>query len=139
MPATAAENGQPIAREPRGDRNRRRGRRGGKNRPRGDRPRREDGSIGNPIRSEGSSDAAADGSESTQPAARGNYEPVPTSYSSSGYNAPTPAAQPSRQPSIIGLSEKQTNPAAIASPITSQSSGETGAKKKGWWSRVLES
>jgi ribonuclease E len=131
-PAAAApveldENGQPIAREPRGDRNRRRGRRGGKNRPRGDRPRREDGSIGNPIRSEGNTSAPQ--KSYTSPSS--SYEPAISSYSS---------PEPARPPSVVPLSEKQTNPAAIASPIISQSSGEgEKPKRKGWWSRVLES
>ncbi|MDX2095862.1 MAG: Rne/Rng family ribonuclease [Alphaproteobacteria bacterium] len=131
-PVELDENGQPRER---GDRNRRRGRRGGRNRARTDRPRREDGSIGNPIRT---SDATADTATDAAPRPtresepRNSYEPAAASYSS----ASEPAARPA---SIIPLSEKQTNPAAIASPIISHSSGEGDkAKRKGWWSRVLE-
>lgn len=122
-PVELDENGQPIART--NDRNRRRGRRGGRNRPRGDRPRREEGSIGNPVRAEGSSESQS------RPAHRAEE---PATY--------TPAqAQPEARPaSIIPLSEKQTNPAAVASPIFSQSTGDADKpKRKGWWSRVLES
>ncbi len=139
-PVELDENGQPIVREARGDRNRRRGRRGGRNRQRGDRPRREDGSIGNPIRTDGGNDATAP-NDSYQPQERASYEPIPTSYSSGSFSASSsqPESAP-RSPSIIPLSEKQTNPAAIASPIISESSGEGDKpKRKGWWSRVLES
>jgi ribonuclease E len=122
-PVQLDENGQPIERA---DRNRRRGRRGGRNRNRDGKPRREEGSISNPVNASG---------EGREPAAAASYEPTPSSYS----NGPS-SAEPARNPSVIPLSEKQTNPAAIASPIVSQSSGTEGAaKKKGWWSRVLES
>ena len=40
---------------------------------------------------------------------------------------------------VIPLSEAQTNPNAIASPITSESTGsDDKPKRKGWWSKVLE-
>ncbi len=122
-PVQLDENGQPIERA---DRNRRRGRRGGRNRNRDGKPRREEGSISNPVNASG---------EYREPVTAASDAPTPSSYSS----GPS-AAEPARSPSVIPLSEKQTNPAAIASPIVSQSSGTDGAtKKKGWWSRVLES
>lgn len=120
-PPQLDENGQPIPRE-RG--NRRRGRRGGRNRNRGGRSRFEEGSIGNPVRTEGSNMG-----ESVV-----SYEAsTPTSYSSAPAEAPKPSY-------VVPLSEKQTNPSAVASPIVSESSnsGEK-TKRKGWWSRVLES
>jgi ribonuclease E len=121
-PVELDENGQPIPRN--GDRSRRRGRRGGRNRPRGERRPREEGSIGNPVMaSEGASESF--------------MVPVMSSYEPTSYAAPQPA--PSRPASIAPLSEKQTNPAAVASPIISHSSGDSSnAKRKGWWSRVLE-
>ena len=133
-PVELDENGQP--RTPR-DANRRRGRRGGRNRARGDRPRREEGSIGNPVTAGSSNESHGE----QQPAAARSYQPrerarsshEPVSYSAPQADAPKPSF-------VIPLSEKQTNPSAIASPIVSQSSGSDGAaKKKGWWSRVLES
>jgi ribonuclease E len=133
-PVELDENGQP---RPARDANRRRGRRGGRNRARGDRPRREEGSIGNPVTAGSSSEPQGE----QQPAAARTYKPREPSRSSHepvSYSAPQPDAP---KPSfVIPLSEKQTNPTAIASPIVSQSSGGDGsAKKKGWWSRVLES
>lgn len=122
-PVQLDENGQPIERA---DRNRRRGRRGGRNRNRDGKPRREEGSISNPVNASG---------EPREHNTAASDAPTPSSYSS----GPS-TAEPARSPSVIPLSEKQTNPAAIASPIVSQSSGTEGAaKKKGWWSRVLES
>lgn len=130
-PVQLDENGQPMER---GDRNRRRGRRGGRNRTREGRPRREEGSISNPVTM-----GADQGADSVAPT--GDYKPrehhrsneaAPSSYSSN-------AAEPARSASVIPLSEKQTNPAAIASPIVSQSSGTAEKpKRKGWWSKVLE-
>ncbi|MBX9726618.1 MAG: hypothetical protein K2X09_05070, partial [Rickettsiales bacterium] len=114
--------------------NRRRGRRGGRNRTREGRPRREEGSISNPVTM-----GADHGADSVAPT--GDYKPreqhrsneaAPSSYSSH-------AAEPARSASVIPLSEKQTNPAAIASPIVSESSGSAEKpKRKGWWSKVLE-
>ena len=137
-PVELDENGQPIARE---RNNRRRGRRGGRNRNRSDRPRREEGSISNPVVM-GEAGSEQHSSSESAPAERTYkprtekpaYEPAPAS----SYPAPQPApAQPSR---VIPLSEKQTNPDAVASPIISQSSGgDDKSKRKGWWSRVLES
>jgi ribonuclease E len=136
LPPELDENGNPIVRE-RGDRNRRRGRRGGRNRTRNGRSRQEEGSIGNPVIAEGGSTEASPVPASTA------YEPVaPTSYSSAASSYPTPQTsyEVPRPASVIPLSEKQTNPAAIASPIVSESSGDGDkSKRKGWWSRVLES
>ena len=122
--------------------NRRRGRRGGRNRNRSDRPRREEGSIGNPVQVEGGESSAPQGGEAAartyQPRERKpredrSHNPAPVSYS---------APQAECTAAIVGdsaLSEKQTNPSAVASPIISQSSGgDDKSKKKGWWSRVLE-
>lgn len=144
------ENGQPIERAER-DRNRRRGRRGGRNRNRDGRPRREEGSISNPVNSQRNDESTVHAANSVAPsrhAGQGWDEgasnrnanpnaPSPHSSPARGEDVPTPTSKAS---SVIPLSEKQTNPTAIASPIVSQSSGTEGAaKKKGWWSRVLES
>jgi ribonuclease E len=109
------------------DRNRRRGRRGGRNRrerggERGERRPREHNASGEP--SSGEQAAAA----------------APTAYSSVDARVSTKApSAPSPRPSfVIPLSEKQTNPHAVASEIRSES-GEAKEKRKGWWSRVLES
>ncbi len=129
-PVALDENGQPIERA---DRNRRRGRRGGRNRSRADRPRREDGTIGNPITSGSTPTSWGDSTSGEETVARhsSHHTPVPSASDS---------ASGSRPSLVIPLSEKQTNPAAIASPIISQSSANEGTpKKKGWWSRVLES
>jgi ribonuclease E len=134
LPPELDENGNPIVRE-RGDRNRRRGRRGGRNRTRNGRSRQEEGSIGNPVVSEG-------GNAEPVAAAAAYEPPAPTSYSASAssYPAPQTSYEAPRPASVIPLSEKQTNPAAIASPIVSESSGDGDkSKRKGWWSRVLES
>lgn len=135
-PVQLDENGQPIERA---DRNRRRGRRGGRNRSsREVRPRSESGSISNPVNAAGDTSGPSDSTTPSEPytprAASTSYESTPASYSSEAK-----ANEPRRSPSVIPLSEKQTNPSAIASPIVSQSSGADGTKKKGWWSRVLES
>ena len=136
-PVELDENGQPIARQPREarDGNRRRGRRGGRNRNRSDRPRREEGSIGNPV------NASGEGESSSQPtpvSASSSYEP--TSYSSHESASYKPKAEAPKPAFVIPLSEKQTNPAAVASPIISESTGDGDkSKRKGWWSRVLES
>jgi ribonuclease E len=124
------EHGQPIPRE-RGDRNnRRRGRRGGRGRNRNGRSRFEEGSIGNPVAS-GEGDASIAYDEAA-PAPRRD---IPAAYPSAPYEAPAPA----RTPHVIPLSEKQTNPNAIASPIISESGDDANkTKRKGWWSRVLE-
>lgn len=129
-PVELDENGQPIARE----RSRRRGRRGGRNRNRDGRSRQEPGSIGNPVAASEAGEPETSG-ERYEPAAKTSYEAAPAaSY------APAPQAEQVRSASVIPLSEKQTNPAAVASPIISQSSGEGDKpKRKGWWSRVLES
>jgi ribonuclease E len=128
-PPELDENGNPIPRD-RGDRSRRRGRRGGRNRNRNGRSRFEEGSIGNPV------DSASTEGESPALA----YDAAPAVAEKQAY-APRPAA-PAAAPTahIIPLSEKQTNPAAIASPIISESSANVDkSKRKGWWSRVLES
>lgn len=135
LPPELDENGNPILRE-RGDRdrNRRRGRRGGRGRNRNGRSRFEEGSIGNPVvageQSEAGFSAPAPSVESFERPAR-SFEPAATA----------PSAEPQRpQPAVIPLSEKQTNPSAVASPIISESSGsDDKTKRKGWWSRVLES
>ncbi|MFZ4542194.1 MAG: ribonuclease E/G, partial [Rickettsiales bacterium] len=134
-PVELDENGQP---KERADRNRRRGRRGGRNRTRGDRPRREEGSIGNPVT------AGSDGSNASteQSSGESNYQRPRVTYEApaTSYSAPQVSEQV-RPAFVVQLSEKQTNPAAVASPIISQSSGngEDKTKRKGWWSRVLES
>ena len=145
QPAEAAppqldEHGNPIPRAPRGEGNRRRGRRGGRNRNRSDRPRREEGSIGNPVSASGDEstpqgDQAA--ARSYQPREERSREDRPRESAPVSNSAPQESPRPSF---VIPLSEKQTNPSAVASPIISQSSGgDDKAKKKGWWSRVLES
>ena len=109
-------------REPREDRgNRRRGRRGGRNRNDRDRAPRTDAPAG---------DAAASD----------NVMPMRSSYSSeSRVETAVYSAEPAKQPRVIPLSEAQTNPAAIASPIRSEdNSGSEKPKRKGWWARVLE-
>ncbi len=108
------------------DRSRRRGRRGGRNRrdrggERGERRPRENNANG-------------EQSSGEQPIAA-----APTSYSSSdaSFSAPAQPAPAPRPSFVIPLSEKQTNPNAVASEIRSES-GEPKEKRKGWWSRVLE-
>ncbi len=131
-------NADGTPREPRerGDRNRRRGRRGGRNRNGERRPR--------PERGEGESTVAVSHEGSAVAAA--NFD-APTSYRSESFShgstehsyAPRPAAEPTKPAFVIPLSEKQTNPAAVASPIISESGGgDDKSKRKGWWSRVLE-
>jgi ribonuclease E len=101
------------------ERSRRRGRRGGRNRrPAGER----------------------------HPSGGGETGLAPVTTSESNYSAPvvdsarshsTPEPQKSF---VIPLSESQTNPAAVASPIRTESTGgDDKNKRKGWWSRVLES
>ena len=114
------------------DRNRRRGRRGGRNRrdrggERGERRPREHN---------------AQGENSTQVESSSGGQTIataPTAYSSADASVSTKApSAPAPRPSfVIPLSEKQTNPNAVASEIRSES-GETKEKRKGWWSRVLE-
>jgi hypothetical protein len=129
-PVQLDENGQPIERS---DRNRRRGRRGGRNRSRDGRPRREEGSISNPVTmaSDNGPDSVAPTGDYKPRPEHSHHEPAPASYSSA-------AAEPARPASVIPLSEKQTNPAAIASPIFDQGSTAEKPKRKGWWSKVLE-
>ena len=137
LPPELDEHGNPIPRD-RGDRGRRRGRRGGRNRNRNGRSRFEEGSIGNPVRTEGEQDQAAapygnEGTSAPAPRYESSYSSAPAATS---YSAP----EPQRTTTVIPLSEKQTNPAAVASPIISESSGDASkSKRKGWWSRVLES
>ena len=66
--------------------------------------------------------------------------PMRSSYSSeSRVETAVYSAEPAKQPRVIPLSEAQTNPAAIASPIRSEdNSGSEKPKRKGWWARVLE-
>ena len=110
------ENGQ------RASGNRRRGRRGGRNRNRG--PRSE----------QGSGDDTVVATEAFSPAAASRDSDIPTSYSSSAESTPAPVKS-----FVVPLSEAQTNPSAVASPIISESStGDDKSKRKGWWSRVLE-
>ena len=134
------------------DRGRRRGRRGGRNRrgnERGERRPREgqeanttegasmtehaNSSAASEPAPRYSSEAFATTSDQPQPFAA--YEPQrPTAYEAS-----PSAPEPKRSSFVIPLSEKQTNPDAVASPIVSESSGDDKNKRKGWWSRVLES
>lgn len=130
------EDGTPRERS---DRSRRRGRRGGRNRrDRGERRLREGQEGGE----QQAATAGTDSASSEKPAPR--YE-APASYSSSAesvsYSAPAAAPAPAKPAFVIPLSEKQTNPDAVASPIISQSTGDADgdkSKRKGWWSRVLE-
>ena len=129
------ENGNPIPRQPReprgerGEGNRRRGRRGGRNRNRSDRPA-PDGSIGNPYPTE------TGGGEAAAAVAAYASEPVAAPAAAHGEPKPVTSYQP-RTSRVIPLSDAQTNPAAIASPIPQANSDKP--KKKGWWSKVLES
>lgn len=121
----------------RGDRNRRRGRRGGRNRNGERRERRpqEGGDSTAPAEGYQSIGAAAEAYLSQRPSTSDSYTAPSSSYGEPA--APMPAAKPAF---VIPLSEKQTNPAAVASPIISESSGDADkSKRKGWWSRVLES
>ncbi len=115
-------------REPRGDGergNRRRGRRGGRNRSRGDRPA-PDGSISNPFPEGGAPETGGE--------TGGDYQPLPAAAATAHAEPQARPQQPSR---VIPLSEAQTNPAAVASPIPQAESDKP--KRKGWWSKVLES
>ena len=123
--AEIAADGTAIAREPREPRegNRRRGRRGGRNRndrERGPRTNTDASVVDN---------AGGD-----------TVVPIKSSYSSeSRVETAVYSAEPARQPRIIPLSEAQTNPSAVASPIRSEdNSGGEKPKRKGWWARVLE-
>ncbi len=111
-----------------GDRNaRRRGKRGGRGRnrnERGDRGPRE-------PRQPGEANAAtfAPSQEST------SYEAPPPRTT---YEAPR-LVEPTKPSFVIPLSEAQTNPDAVASPIKSESSaGDGKSKRKGWWNKVLD-
>ncbi len=111
QPATDADGNR--------ERNRRRGRRGGRNR---NRERGERRPSGDGVEASASPEATAPREESSYSAPR---------------QTPAPEAQKSF---VIPLSEAQTNPAAVASPIRTESSGgDDKNKRKGWWSRVLES
>ena len=117
---TAATDGDES--DTRGERGgRRRGRRGGRNRKRGERSS-PDGSIGNPFPSDGDAAAPAESHRDTQ---------APSQPAAATTPAP---AKPSR---VIPLSEAQTNPAAIASPLPESDASKP--KRRGWWSKVLES
>lgn len=117
---------QPGGEDSQRERGRRRGRRGGRNRrgERGERPRREENATGESV------------------AAHSGREPAATSYGNDNYvaaSAPSHrAAEPAKPSFVIPLSEAQTNPAAVASPIVSESGADDKSKRKGWWSRVLE-
>ncbi len=129
-PVELDENGQP--KEPRERNSRRRGRRGGKNRNRGERrSRQEEGSIGNPVNLSGTE---------VNPEEPPRYEPAATAEDFASYTHAPKAEKPAKPAFVIPLSEKQTNPSALASPIISESTGDGDkTKRKGWWSRVLES
>ncbi len=128
-------------REPRGDRNRRRGRRGGRNRnERGPRPAHTEGADTHEVST--TTDAAI---APTEYKPRGEYTPRPaaSSYQSetridSSMQPSSYAPRPQEQARVIPLSEAQTNPMAVASPIRSESSDSNAPKRKGWWARVLE-
>ena len=142
----------------RGERgNRRRGRRGGRNRRDRDRRPREGQAEGAEgfVATEGGHDAAPQSDaaggefqpreprESREPRApREHREPRPARAPREHSNEDRPAqdrpVHAEAKPSfVIPLSEKQTNPAAVASPIVSEA-GDDKSKRKGWWSRVLE-
>ena len=134
---------------PRERNNRRRGRRGGRNRNRRDRgPREERTGDASYVAEAGSEHETAAASSHEAPAPqteRAAYTPVPTpTYTTvSATPDPRPTMVESPKPSfVIPLSEAQTNPAAVASPIRSESTGTADdsekSKRKGWWSRVLE-
>lgn len=121
--ADVSAEGQDGETGERRERSRRRGRRGGRNRrDRRDRQASQEGMN------------AAEGSHTHSAASYANDDAP--SYST---EAPRTAAAEQKQSFVIALSEAQTNPAAIASPIVSESgSGDDKNKRKGWWSRVLE-
>jgi hypothetical protein len=57
---------------------------------------------------------------------------APAGFTSAAASAPAP------KPSfVIPLTEAQTHPAP--SPIRSESTDDTKPKRKGWWTKVLES
>ncbi len=125
------ENGNPVPRAPRergerGEGSRRRGRRGGRNRNRSDRPA-PDGSIGNPYPNEtsGGEAAAAVAAYSSEPASSSEQPAKASSY------------QPRGSSRVVPLTEAQTNPAALASSVPQADADKP--KKKGWWSKVMES
>lgn len=128
-----SENG-----DARGDRDgrRRRGRRGGRGRNR-ERGQRSPESGENDAFVGGDIAAAADAAIAAERATVKSFVPQPpSSFAQPPVNAPA-----SEQKSfVIPLSEAQTNPAAVASAIRSESSAaeDTKTKRKGWWSRVLE-
>ena len=154
------ENGAVSTDEGNRDRNRRRGRRGGRNRrgngergerrPQGDQPSGDANAAQTGHETHGH-DASDGASATTERTSARSFKPrgeaaEPTSYAGSYGNTAsdsTPAPRPATSPAqsfVIPLSEKQTNPAAVASPIVSESgSGDDKNKRKGWWSRVLES
>jgi ribonuclease E len=144
MPAPQAEaapefNADGTPRE-RTDRNRRRGRRGGRNRngERGERrPRTEGAPAGESTGTIAAADSHAPASYSSSGAGSyGSHADAPAA----AYQSARPAPESAKPAFVIPLSEKQTNPAAVASPIISQSgSADDKSKRKGWWSRVLES
>ncbi len=133
----AEGNPIPVANSEAGerDRNRRRGRRGGRNRrdrDRGERRPREENANG----SEATSTPSNDNSSASY--SSGHEQPA-TAYGAESHSAPAPRApEPAKPAFVIPLSEAQTNPAAVASPIVSEA-GDDKNKRKGWWSRVLES
>lgn len=135
LPPELDENGNPI---PRAERQpRRRGRRGGRNRNAG-RSRQQPGSIGNPV-----SEAEFEAGAARAASENANERPARAEFTASAPAAPVASAAEAPAPrtaSVIPLSEKQTNPSAVASPILSESAaGDDGKpKRKGWWSRVLE-
>lgn len=115
-PVVEGSETTPEGRDERG--HRRRGRRGGRNRyERGDRaPRTSD-----------STPMTESGAEAAPVVPRETWS-EPTSYT----------AEPPRSAHVIPLSEAQTNPNAVASPIRSEDSGDSDKpKRKGWWARVL--
>ncbi|MES2983828.1 MAG: Rne/Rng family ribonuclease [Pseudomonadota bacterium] len=142
--ATAAEPEFNADGTPRERTNRRRGRRGGRNRQRGGergerRPREENGSVSTAGEASAGPVSYSAAPASYEPAAERSYTPR-ESAAERGYSAPAPKAEAAKPSFVIPLSEKQTNPSAVASPIISESAGgDDKSKRKGWWSRVLES
>ncbi len=126
------ENGQPIAaasgprpeRGEQGERSRRRGRRGGRGRNRSER--------GEPREPRSDNDNVA---------ARRRRASSRTSSSPSGASRPRRRRHRRRPRAsfVVPLSEAQTNPAALASPIRTEAAPEGDKpKRKGWWSKMTE-
>ena len=125
-----AEGASQESGEPRGEDdypNRRRGRRGGRGRDR------------NRHRERG--ERHAQGNATTEFVSAQSPAPsTPTLVTDAGDapSASTPKSEESRSSFVIPILESQTNPAAIATPIVSESAGEEKPKRRGWWSKMVE-